>query len=207
MRLVFAVLLPDFVIELVCALGDYLLGIFWPEKAYVVQVKTRARLIGLKTGWRAKEIGRGVVFSNSRTVKLANGVSIKNHVNIICGRGSFAIGANSHIGHGSLFAAAGGIAIGEDCAISSGVIVYSVTDGVPTEGQHRHLTPPTFSPVKIGDHVHIGANATILPGVSIGHGSTIGAGAVVIRDVAEGSVVVGVPAKALNTDGAVIQAN
>jgi galactoside O-acetyltransferase len=44
-------------------------------------------------------------------------------------------------------------------------------------------------------NVWIGANATILPGVRVGHGSVVGAGAVVARDVPPLSVVLGVPAR------------
>ena len=48
--------------------------------------------------------------------------------------------------------------------------------------------------VKIGDYVWIGANAIILPGVSIGCGAVIGAGAVVAKDIPDYAVVAGVPA-------------
>ena len=50
-------------------------------------------------------------------------------------------------------------------------------------------------PVIIKDDVWIGARVIILPGVSIGRGSTVGAGAVVSKSVPEYSVVVGNPAK------------
>lgn len=48
---------------------------------------------------------------------------------------------------------------------------------------------------KIGDKVWIGSNATILPGITIGDGAIIAAGAVVTKDVEEKTVVGGVPAK------------
>jgi acetyltransferase-like isoleucine patch superfamily enzyme len=51
--------------------------------------------------------------------------------------------------------------------------------------------------VRIGDWADIGTNATILPGVTIGKGSIIGAGAVVVEDVPDFAVVAGVPAKLL----------
>lgn len=50
-------------------------------------------------------------------------------------------------------------------------------------------------PVIIGSDVWIGARATILGGVHIGHGAVIGAGAVVTRDVPAYAIVVGVPAR------------
>lgn len=51
--------------------------------------------------------------------------------------------------------------------------------------------------VQIGERVDIGTGANVIPGVTIGAGSVIGAGAAVIRDLAAGSVAVGVPAKVI----------
>lgn len=51
------------------------------------------------------------------------------------------------------------------------------------------------APVIIGDDVWVGANATILPGVTVGNYSVIAAGAVVNRDVPSGALVGGVPAR------------
>lgn len=53
--------------------------------------------------------------------------------------------------------------------------------------------------IKIGDHVFIGANTTILPGVTIGDSAVVGAGSVVTHDVPEGVVVAGVPARQIGT--------
>lgn len=52
-------------------------------------------------------------------------------------------------------------------------------------------------PVEIGDDVWIGARAIILPGVKIGHGAIIGAGAIVTKDVPDYAIVGGNPAKVL----------
>lgn len=54
-------------------------------------------------------------------------------------------------------------------------------------------------PIHIGKHCWIGAGAIILPGVTVGDGSVIGAGAVVTKDVPPSVIVVGVPAKVLRS--------
>ena len=66
-------------------------------------------------------------------------------------------------------------------------ILHSVTlgaTGKPTQGTKRHPS--------VGDHVTLGAGATILGDVYVGNGATVGASAVVTRDVPAGGVVVGV---------------
>jgi maltose O-acetyltransferase len=56
-----------------------------------------------------------------------------------------------------------------------------------------------IAPVRIGARVFIGANATILPGVVVGDDAIVGAGSVVRRDVAPGTVVAGNPAVEVGT--------
>lgn len=62
---------------------------------------------------------------------------------------------------------------------------------------------PTFSdrgaPVEISDHVWIGYGAVVLPGIKIGKGAVVGAGAVVTRDVDAYSIVAGNPAKVIGS--------
>lgn len=49
----------------------------------------------------------------------------------------------------------------------------------------------------IGDGVWIGGNVTILPGITIGHNSVIGAGSVVVRDIPANSIAVGNPCRVI----------
>jgi len=54
---------------------------------------------------------------------------------------------------------------------------------------------PVASEVRIGDRCWLGARAMILPGVTVGEGTIIGAGAVVNKDCEPGAVYAGVPAR------------
>jgi maltose O-acetyltransferase len=68
--------------------------------------------------------------------------------------------------------------------------------------QNLTYPPETFEtdePVMIEDHAWIGARAIILPGVTIGRGSTVGAGAVVSKSIPPYSVAVGNPARVVKS--------
>lgn len=62
---------------------------------------------------------------------------------------------------------------------------------------YRHLIPDLeiTAPITVGDNVYIGVRAIILPGVNIGNDCIVAAGSVVTKDIPDGSVVGGVPAK------------
>ena len=86
------------------------------------------------------------------------------------------------------------IAIGNNVSISQEVMVLSA--------DHDPDSPVFKSrdlPVIINDYVFIGTRAMILPGVTIGEGAVIAAGAVVTKDVAPYTIVGGVPAKFIRT--------
>ena len=106
---------------------------------------------------------------------------------------SISVGSFVDIGENVVLRGAGGIAIGDRVLIAAGAVITTV--GHPLELPRWGIT--VTKPVKIGDDVWIGANAVILPGVSIGSGSIVGAGAVVSRDVPADTVVAGVPARVI----------
>ncbi len=64
-----------------------------------------------------------------------------------------------------------------------------------------------FNPIVIGNNVHIGTNAIIMPGVHIGNNCIIGVGAVVTKDIPDNSVAVGVPAHVIESISAFYEKN
>ncbi|WP_249898884.1 sugar O-acetyltransferase [Paenibacillus sp. PK3_47] len=101
------------------------------------------------------------------------------------------IGKNVFFNTGCSFQDRGGISIGDGSFLGMNVTVATLNHGLALETRN---TTNSF-PVIIGDNVWIGSNATILPGVTIGNNSVIGAGSVVTKDVPENTVAAGVPAK------------
>lgn len=99
------------------------------------------------------------------------------------------IGKDTIIGEDAILDGRGKIVIGNHVAFATGVMVYN--------SQHD-IRDPQFAAVTkvvhIDDYVFIGPRAIILPGVHIGKGAVVGAGAVVTKDVPAGVVVGGVPA-------------
>jgi acetyltransferase-like isoleucine patch superfamily enzyme len=96
----------------------------------------------------------------------------------------------------SIRASGSEIVIGDNCLLSQYVAVigsnHAIALGQPMRDQSWDLAK---AGVRIGNDVWIGAHAVILPGVEIGDGAVVAAGAVVTRNVPAYAVVVGVPAQ------------
>lgn len=100
------------------------------------------------------------------------------------------IGRNSFINRDCCLDARAQLRIGDNVSISPQVMLLTTA---------HQLDDPNFTvagrPIVIEDHVWIGTRAMILPGVRIGRGAVVAAGAVVTRDVAARTIVGGVPAR------------
>ena len=95
-------------------------------------------------------------------------------------------GERVFVNQGCYFLDFGGITVGDRTMIGPGVTLS--TAGHPIDPSERYAYI-THAPIVIGSNVWIGAAATITPGVTIGHDSVVGAGAVVAKDVPPLSVV------------------
>lgn len=100
------------------------------------------------------------------------------------------IGKDSIIGEGAVLDGRDKLIIGDHVDMASEVMIYNAEHDVNSSDFHA-----VTAPVEIGDYVFVGPRAIILPGVRIGKGAVIAAGAVVVKDVADFTIVGGVPAK------------
>lgn len=140
----------------------------------------------------------GVLVFHPENIHLGRNVYV-GHYAILKGyyKNTMRIGDETWIGQQCFFHAAGGIDIGARVGIGPGVRIIT--------SFHREAgrdTPILFSPIEfrgvvIEDDVDLGVGTTVLPGVRIGRGAQVGAGAVVTTDVAPYAVVAGVPARVL----------
>ena len=103
------------------------------------------------------------------------------------------VGERTFINAGCKFQDQGGIYIGNDCLLGHNATLCTI----------NHAQDPDrrgdmeFHPIHIEDKVWLGANVTILPGVTIGEGAIVAAGPVVTKDVPPRTIVGGIPAKVI----------
>jgi acetyltransferase-like isoleucine patch superfamily enzyme len=103
------------------------------------------------------------------------------------------VGKNVWVGPFVVLDGTGGLTIGDGCDISCGAMIF--THSTHLRCVSKRNMDVEKKPVKIGNYVYVGSGAIVLPGVTIGDNSVIGAGAVVSKNVPALSVVMGVPAK------------
>ena len=107
--------------------------------------------------------------------------------------GDVVIGDYTRIGiHNTII---GPVTIGSHVNLAQGITVTALNHNFKNTNERIDLQGVTTKQVIINDDVWIGANAVILPGVTIGRHAVVAAGAVVTTDVPENTVVGGVPAK------------
>ena len=104
------------------------------------------------------------------------------------------IGDGTWIGAFTVIDGSGGLVIGRGCDISSGAQIYTHSSARRCVSARAHAEVER-APVRIGDHVFVGAGAVVSMGVTIGERSVVAAGAVVTGDVPPYTVVAGVPAR------------
>lgn len=129
-------------------------------------------------------------WERARTQGFGEGSSIYQSAYVY---GDVSVGADVWIGPMVLLDGSGGLSIGAGCNLSAGVQVYTHDTVARVLSNGRSAV--ARAPVIIEDHCHLGAQAVIAKGVTIGSHSVVGACAFVNRDVPPYTVVAGVPAR------------
>jgi acetyltransferase-like isoleucine patch superfamily enzyme len=165
--------------------------------------------------FRARSYGSGE-FSRADFASIGDNVVIEAGA-LVLEAGSIHIGSNVYIGHYAILRgyrggelkigndtwigqlcyinSAGGVDIGSRVGIGPAVKIMSSEHAEEGRNIPVLLCDLEFARVRIEDDCDIGMGAIVLPGVTVGRGSIVGAGAVVTRDVEPYTVVVGVPAR------------
>lgn len=176
----------------------YLRRLYYGWGATINRIRNGNTTIG-----RDCEIAPSAVFYRGGTIRIGDRCAIRHGALLMPGidSGVIEFGNDSTLHQYSIVAGTGGVYIGNGVRIAGHAIIMS----------HNHrfdrVDLPIFkqgietAPIYIEDDVWIGARVTVLPGVRIGTGAVIGAGAVVNRDVPPRAIAVGVPARVVGFRG------
>lgn len=156
-----------------------------------------------------KKLGRNIKIAKNCTIigleniEIGDNVRIDGYCTIVAaGDGWLKLGSYIHIGAYCLLSAGDGIDMADFSGLSHGVQIYSRTD----DYSGKHLTNPTVpakythlsrGAVKLERHVVVGAGCVVLPKVTIGEGSSVGALSLVTKSLEPWGVFFGSPAKRL----------
>jgi galactoside O-acetyltransferase len=144
-------------------------------------------------------------------VKILGGehVRVGSHVLIddfvfLDGRGGLDIGSWTHVSMFVSIHGRGRVRLGDFVNLAAGARLIAGVDsfagdalvGAPVPDAYRNVHRGT---IEVEEHAFVGANAVVLPDVTIGEGAVVGAGSVVNKDVAPWTVVAGAPARVIRT--------
>jgi acetyltransferase-like isoleucine patch superfamily enzyme len=149
---------------------------------------TKKMLVQMNNATDPKEITK--LLSRITDSEIDESVAVFTPLHINYGKHT-KIGKNVFINFDCTFLDLGGITIEDNVLIAPKVNLLS--EGHPLEPQNRQAL--MVGPIHIKRNAWIGANATILPGVTIGENAIVAAGAVVSKDVPDNTIVGGIPAK------------
>jgi maltose O-acetyltransferase len=109
------------------------------------------------------------------------------------------IGARTFVNFGLVVLDVAQVTIGDDVQV--GPYVQLLTATHPVEAEARRAKWESAEPISIGDNVWLGGGVIVCPGVTIGDDTVVGAGAVVTRELPEGVLAVGNPARIVRALG------
>lgn len=157
--------------------------------------------------WTLNEIVGRIPFAGLRMWCYARaGFEIEDRKKSVIMMHAEIIGRNVSIGRGTVIGrevvldGRAQVTIGQNANIGSRTVIYTGTHDV-----HSDDFVAEFKPVTIEDHVWLALGVTVLPGVSIGRGCVVAAGAVVTKDLEPMGVYAGIPAERIGERGSSLE--
>ncbi len=169
-----------------------------PTHSFYTPEELRSEL-GLEVFGENVRISRKASVYGAENIRLGSNVRVDDFC-VITAQGPLVIEDYVHIAAFCFVSSRGGVTMKRFSGLSARCNVYSASDDYSGE----HLTNPTvpakylgmsIAPVVVGRHVIVGTGTTLLPGVAIGDGSAIGAHSLVTKNVPEGVIAAGTPAR------------
>lgn len=158
--------------------------------------------LGLKAVGKEVFISRKTSLYNPEAITIGNCVRIDDFC-VLAGGAGIVIGNFIHVGCYSALYGGSGIIMKDFCGLSARGTIYSESDDYSGHSLTNPMIPDRFKPklhkgqVVLGRHSIVGAGTTILPGVQLGDGVSIGAHSLVTKDCDEWTIYSGAPAKRL----------
>ena len=146
------------------------------------------------------QVAKGVTLVGADHIHLADGVRLMEEAYLWATRtGTIEIGRETYVGSHSWVVANDRISIGANVLIAPFCYIQDTDHGFRDPGRPMAQQPSESTPIVIEDDVWLGAHVVVTRGVTIGHGSVIGAGSVVTRDIPPLTIAGGVPARPIRS--------
>ncbi|MEP3180734.1 MAG: acyltransferase [Lentilitoribacter sp.] len=158
--------------------------------------------MGFKSVGANVQIAKSCTIIGLENIVLGDNIRIDESVTLACASGFLMIGNYVHIGGNCHITCAGGVELADFSGLSQGVRIFSGSDDYSGKSLTNPTIPKEFlnvtlKPVLIGRHVIIGSGSVVLPGVTIGEGSSVGALSLVTKSLDEWGIYLGNPAHKL----------
>lgn len=141
-------------------------------------------------------IGTG---TNKGSIDIEENSFVAHRSTLAAQGGNIHIKKHVHVSRGTYINGIGNVTIGNDCMIGPHVVIISGTHNFKDVQTPIRKQGSSKKMIVIEDNVWLAANVNVMPGVRIGEGSVIGAGAVVTKDIPPYSIAVGVPARIIKS--------
>lgn len=174
-------------------------------RAFSVLYGAWLRAYGVRLEGRVNFTGRIRILGDPRRISIGAGSWLHRGVTLWThdygpGHGRIVLGRRVTMLTGVTVNSYESVTVGDDTAFGDGCYVqdndHGTEPGMPVMRQ-----PQVSAPIRIGSDVWFGARCIVLKGVTVGDGTVVGAGSVVVKPLPEGVVAVGVPARALKRRG------